>query len=169
MGGGTLNMKNMTIALSISAFLFACSNGPNSSFTSDTASSLTCASSGCAPVDTYATMSLKKTSTYYAKISDREVEINGDCFIADSVSHTISLSLKQGATPFAVSIRGLNAGNPADTAVQCSQGKFSVIVTVSTLTAGIYNLTGQMNLVKSDKTHSSPSSASFTANLSLSN
>lgn len=154
-------------SIGVALILSACSNPSGSSFLSDNLSSTQCASSGCAPTDTNAYLSLKKTSTYYVKPIDRVVEVNGDCFLADSVSHTITLNIKQGLASFAVPYRGINLGSSTDTSIKCTQGKFGFILDISGLNTGVYTINGKLNLIKADGS-AGLSTGSFTANLSVS-
>lgn len=149
--------------------LLSCGGKNTSPLLSDGVSSTSCASSGCAVVDSNAYLAVKKTSTYYAKKSDMTVEINGDCFLADSVSHSINLSLKQGLNSFVAGVRGLNIASPDNASIRCVEGKFGFLLDISTLAIGVYNLSGQLVLGKKDGTTSSPGTGSFIVNVSISN
>lgn len=143
---------------------------------SNTAST-TCSSAGCANLDSSPFLTLKKNSTIYVKLldpsnalnSDRQIEINGDCSTGESKKHTFTLKLKKGTVETPFLYRAINSGSPDQTALQCVQGKFSFLMVVGGLTAGVYNLSGQMTVSQEDGSTQAPASASFSINLSVSN
>lgn len=149
--------------------LSACSNTQDNSFFTDGSSTGTCVTSSCAQSDTSAYMAPKKNSRIYAKAIDKEIEINGECFTANSTGHSITLKLKAGANDVAAAYRGLNIGDSADSTIKCNQGKFSFILNISALAVGNYTIVSQMSLQMPDGSTQTPVSAGFTANLSITN
>jgi hypothetical protein len=152
--------------------ILGCGSSQNDSFMSDgLSSSGQCSSSGCAVSDSTPYISLKKTSTYFAKPADLVVEINGDCYVGSGISNSISLSLVPSV---AVAIRGLNIGDSIDQAIRCVQGKFNFLMEVPR-TPGVYKVTGVMNIVSPPLSNDETSGASvvqsrsptFTLNLSV--
>lgn len=98
---------------------------------------------------------------------DREIEINGECYVGpDAASNSIELSIVPAV---AASVRGINVGDPGDSGVHCSLGKFSFIMSIDTLSLGLYKLSGNLNMIKSDNSPIPSKTANFTINISVSN
>lgn len=149
--------------------VLSCQNsGDQTSFSSAAPVETACVgSSGCASLDS-PSLTLARPTTQYAKLSDREIEINGSCYVGDSVSHSIVIGLRKGNAEIGSQFRGLNVGDSANSTLQCSQGRFSFILNIQGLDAGVYTLTGQLTVTKKDGSTESLPSAAFTFSLSLS-
>jgi hypothetical protein len=153
-------------ALVLMIFTLGCGGNQESSFLSEASTSGTCSSSGCAVNDSAPYLTVKRSSTYYVKKMEREIEINGECYVGpDAVSNSIELSIVPAVS---ASVRGINVGDPGDSGVHCSLGKFSFIMIIDALSVGLYKLSGNLNMFKADGSTIPSKTANFTINVSVS-
>jgi hypothetical protein len=159
--------SSIFITLVMTSYLFGCGSSEQSSFLSEPVASGTCASSGCAVTDSTPHLTVKRSSTYYVKKSDREVEINGDCYVGpEATSNFVELSL---APAVGASVRGINVGDPGNVGVHCSLGKFSFIMSIDSFDLRLYKLSGSLRMFKADNSPIPSKTANFTINISVSN